>query len=222
MLLLLFFCLFVCFLTLPIYPASWGKSHSDRFDSRNQMAFTGSPLAWESNRHLATLPLVSPPHGVWKTRAEIPYWWRVTNQNWVVLLIGHAAWEIWFNQSEALSSSAWVVTRRRYGISALVFQTSFSGETSGSVAKCRLFSQTKAPPERGTFGPQVYERVRISQHWKLKRSVSAPTCQFSTAGQSLIQPFLEPLEHNLGQKSSIKRLFQPTVGPISALGPNQP
>ena len=36
-----------------------------------------------------------------------------------------------------------------------------------------------------------------------------------------IQPFLEPLEHNLGQKSSIKRLFQPTVGPISALGPNQ-
>ena len=36
-----------------------------------------------------------------------------------------------------------------------------------------------------------------------------------------IQPFLEPFEHNLGQKSSIKRLFQPTVGPISALGPNQ-
>ena len=30
-------------------------------------------------------------------------------------------------------------------------------------------------------------------------------------------PFLEPLEHNLGQKSSIKRLFQPTLGPISAL-----
>ena len=59
-------------------------------------------------------------------------------------------------------------------------------------------------------------------HWKLKRSVSAPKCQFSPAGQSLIQPFLEPFEHNLGQKSSIKRLFQPTVGPISALGPNQP
>ena len=43
-----------------------------------------------------------------------------------------------------------------------------------------------------------------------------------TAGQSLIQPFLEQFEHNLGQKSFIKRLFQPTVGPISALGPNQP
>ena len=59
-------------------------------------------------------------------------------------------------------------------------------------------------------------------HCKLKRSVSAPKCQFSPAGQSLIQPFLEPFEHNLGKKSSIKRLFQPTVGPISALGPNQP
>ena len=31
--------------------------------------------------------------------------------------------------------------RHQYGISALVSQTSFGGETSGSVAKCRLFSQ---------------------------------------------------------------------------------
>ena len=59
-------------------------------------------------------------------------------------------------------------------------------------------------------------------HCKLKRSVSAPKFQFSPAGQSLVQPFLEPFEPNLGQKSSIKRLFQPTVGPISALEPNQP
>ena len=57
---------------------------------------------------------------------------------------------------------------------------------------------------------------------KIKKDVSAPKCQFSPAGQSLIQTFLEPFEHNLCQKSSIKRLFQPTVGPISALGPNQP
>ena len=59
-------------------------------------------------------------------------------------------------------------------------------------------------------------------HCKLKRSVSAPKFQFSPAGQSLVQPFLEPFEPNLGQKSSIKRLFQPTVGSISALEPNQP
>ena len=36
----------------------------------------------------------------------------------------------------------WVVTRHQYGISALVSQTSFRGETSGGVAKCRLFSQS--------------------------------------------------------------------------------
>ena len=33
------------------------------------------------------------------------------------------------------------MTRHQYGISVLVSQTSFGGETSGRVAKCRLFSQ---------------------------------------------------------------------------------
>ena len=39
------------------------------------------------------------------------------------------------------TTQIWVVTRNQYGISALVPQTSFGGETSGSVAKCSLFSQ---------------------------------------------------------------------------------
>ena len=39
------------------------------------------------------------------------------------------------------TTQIWVVTRHQYGISALVSRTSFGGETSGSVAKCRLFSQ---------------------------------------------------------------------------------
>ena len=39
------------------------------------------------------------------------------------------------------ATQVWVVKRHQYGISALVSQTSFGGETSGSVAKCRLFSQ---------------------------------------------------------------------------------
>ena len=39
------------------------------------------------------------------------------------------------------TTQMWVVTRHQYGISALVSQTSFRGETSGSVAKCRLFPQ---------------------------------------------------------------------------------
>ena len=34
------------------------------------------------------------------------------------------------------TTQVWVVTCHQYGISALVSQTSFGGETSGSVAKC--------------------------------------------------------------------------------------
>ena len=75
-------------------------------------------LAWENSRHLETVPLVA-PNDVWETSAEILYWWRVTTQIWVVLLIGRAAWEICFNQSEA---------RHQYRISALVSQTSLGGE----------------------------------------------------------------------------------------------
>ena len=36
--------------------------------------------------------------------------------------------------------------RHQYGISTPVSQTSFGGETSGGVAKCRLFSQAKLKP----------------------------------------------------------------------------
>ena len=52
----------------------------------------------------------------------------------------------WLNQISYTARSIrsttpiWVVTRYQYGISAL-FPTSFGVETSGSVAKCRLFSQ---------------------------------------------------------------------------------
>ena len=56
-------------------------------------------------------------------------------------------------------------------------------------------------------------------HQKLKRSVLSPKCQFSLAGQSLIHPFLGAIEAQFRpKKSSIIRLFQPTLGPISALG----
>ena len=48
---------------------------------------------------------VFPPNDVWETSAEIPYWWRVITQIWVVILIGRVAWEIPFNQSEALPIS---------------------------------------------------------------------------------------------------------------------
>ena len=62
-------------------------------------------LAWENIRHFATPPLVSPRNDVWETSAEnFPYWWRVTIQIWVVLLIGWSKFPMWFGQSEATSS----------------------------------------------------------------------------------------------------------------------
>ena len=75
-----------------------------------------SMLAWENSKHLAMLPLVSPPNDVWETSAEIWYWWCVTTQIWVMM-------------------------PHQYGISALIYQTSLGGETCGSVAKSQLFSQ---------------------------------------------------------------------------------
>ena len=45
------------------------------------------------------------------------------------------------------TTQIWVMTRHQCGISALVSQTSFGGETSGSVAKSGLFSQAKTLPK---------------------------------------------------------------------------
>ena len=81
-------------------------THHDGFFSQ----MSGKCLAWENSQHFTMLPLVSPPSDVWEMSAEIPYWWRISTQIWVVFLIGCAAWEIWFNQSEILSrSGSWRV-----------------------------------------------------------------------------------------------------------------
>ena len=53
----------------------------------------------------------------------------------------------WLNQisqgAQPIRSTTkiWVVMRHQYGIFVLVSQMPFGRETSGSVAKCRLFSQ---------------------------------------------------------------------------------
>ena len=43
----------------------------------------------------------------------------------------------------------------QYGISELVSETSFGGETSGSVAKCRLFSQATARLHKCIVLPEI-------------------------------------------------------------------
>ena len=45
----------------------------------------------------------------------------------------------------------WVMLRHQYGISAVVVKTSFRGETSGCVVKCKLFSQIILVEPRSHF-----------------------------------------------------------------------
>ena len=59
-----------------------------------------------------------------------------------------------------------VVTRQQYGIFALVSQTSFGGEASGGVAKCRLF------PQANVINPQFYHLNKLGRKmrhaWKFQ------------------------------------------------------
>ena len=98
---------------------------------------SGVLAAWEHSRHIVT-PLVVPPQ--LRLRNE--------RRNSILMTyhypdLGSASdWlEIWFIQSEALprTTQIWVVTRHQYGISALLFQTSFCGETAGGVANVSFF-----------------------------------------------------------------------------------
>ena len=49
------------------------------------------------------------------------------------------------------TTQIWVVTHHHYGISGLVSQTSFGGENSNDVTKCRLFSQATLMCLQSTF-----------------------------------------------------------------------
>ena len=62
---------------------------------------------------------VSPRNDVWETSAGIPYWWRVTTQTWIVLLIGRSKFPSRHVQPEALLRS---VTRHQYGISVFFWR----------------------------------------------------------------------------------------------------
>ena len=81
------------------FPSCWNTLRCKRHWSEHARIWLLMRIAWENSQHLVTLPLVSRTNDAWETSAEIPYWWRVTTQILLVLLIGCAAWEIWFNQS---------------------------------------------------------------------------------------------------------------------------
>ena len=86
-------------------------------------------------------PMVSLWNYVREMRAEVPYWWHITTLIWVVLQIGHTTREICFNQSKHYPDLRSDTSSVR--ISALVPQTSYSGETGGVATKCWPFSQAE-------------------------------------------------------------------------------
>ena len=145
--------------------------------------------AWENSRHLATLPLVSSRNEVWGTSAEIPYWWRDTTQIWVVLLIGCSKIPSHHDQSEALPRSG-VVTRHQFGI-----LRTFREETSGRVAKYRLFSQATLKNTKFVFGAPLKKHKLL---WRQRsRVVSTSDSQsggpgFESRSGDLLDLLLRP------------------------------
>ena len=104
-----------------------------------------------------------------------PAKWRLRNKRRNSILMTRHYQDLgsasdWLNQiSHAArpirrTTQIWVVTRHQYWISALVSQTSFGGETSGSVAKCRLFSQANRQITRFT-NPVPTTLILAQRNW---------------------------------------------------------
>ena len=71
-----------------------------------------------------------------------PYWWHITTQILVVLLIGWNKFSLdTTNQRHYPLPDADLMMCHQYGISVVISQTSFRRETSGDILKCRPFSQ---------------------------------------------------------------------------------
>ena len=96
--------LFICL------KVSWRQLKTQHRKSHPPIFQVDFLLAWENSRHFATSPVVSGRNDVWETSAEIPYWWRVTTQVWVVLLMaGWSKFPTRHDQSEALTFELLVV-----------------------------------------------------------------------------------------------------------------
>ena len=94
-------------------------------------------LAWKNIRHFATPPTATSRNDVRPERRNSiliarHYQDLGTDSDWSCCV-----WNLL--QPIRSTTQIWVVRRHQYGISALVSQMSFRGETVGGVAKCRLF-----------------------------------------------------------------------------------
>ena len=116
----------------------------DQFSQSNQLEF------WLNGSRPKFVPSVSKQPTFCDTTSGFPAKWRLRNEGRnSILMTRHfldlgsdSDWLREFSHSARPSRSTaqiWVVTRHRFGTSALVSQTSFRGKTSGSVAEFRGF-----------------------------------------------------------------------------------
>ena len=91
----------------------------------------------ENSRHFSAPPLVSSWNDVWEARTEIPYWWRVTTQIWVMLLTGWSK-----NFPRCTTNQKHYPDLGSDASSVWNFGARFE-EASGCFAKCGLFSQAR-------------------------------------------------------------------------------
>ena len=117
-----------------------GNGLLQKKNNNNQKKLCGLLITRENRPHFATPQTVSPRNWLLgnERRNSEPltchYSDLVSVSDWLKK-ISPAARPI------RSTTKIWVVTRHQYGISALVPQTLFRGETSGGIAKCQLFSQ---------------------------------------------------------------------------------
>ena len=95
----------------------------------------------------------------------------------------------------------WVVTRHQYGISALVSQTSFRGETSGGITKCRLFYQLKVHHTFVTFlNPPCTTAEREVSYFRIRcRTLKSK----SWISRFLFRPWLQAMWESHFRKISL-------------------
>ena len=75
-------------------------------------------------------------------------------------------------------SQIWVVTRHQYGLSALVSQTTFRGETKGGVAKCQLFSTADSDVSEGVCNWKRCLKFRLSMiQTRVRNTCVAEPCR---------------------------------------------
>ena len=123
----------------------------------------------ENSRHFVEPPLVSP-----RMTSEERAQKFQTDDVWIPHLFSASDWscrERNLLQPIKSTNQIWIVTSHHYRISALVAHTSFHGETSGGVAKCRLFSQVKPVTKCQLFLPT--SATTIYQYFCLQHYIPA-------------------------------------------------